>query len=57
MESSAHIIDLNVICAVIGRFRVEGMNPRWAIVDRSGPLAHADFTDSEQAGLLDMYQN
>lgn len=58
MDSTAHVIDLNAIGAVIGRFRVEGMNPRWVIIDRSGEMAHAVFTDKEQEQeLLEMYDS
>lgn len=57
MESSSHVIDLNVVGAVIGRFRVEGLVPRWAIIDRSSPMARANFMDSEEGDLLNMYEN
>lgn len=45
MDARPHVIDLGAVGAVIGRFHVGGTRPRWAIVDRSGELAHAVFTD------------
>lgn len=58
MDSTAHVIDLNAVGAVIGRFRVEGMYPRWVIIDRSGELARAVFTDKEQESeLLEIYDS
>jgi len=45
MATIPHVIDLAAVGAVIGRFHVGGTRSRWAIVDRSGDLAHAVFTD------------
>ena len=45
MATTPHVINLATVGAVIGRFLVSGTQSRWAIVDRSGELAHAVFTN------------
>lgn len=45
MAMTPHVIDLAAVGAVVGRFHVGGTQSWWAIVDRSGDLAHAVFTD------------
>ena len=49
MGTAPHVIDLAAVGAVVGRFHIGGVrHPRWAIVDHSGELAHADFTDQTE---------
>lgn len=58
MATSAHLIDLNAVGAVVGRFYIEGAHPRWAIIDRSGPGARPTFNDGESdEALLGAYED
>ena len=38
------VVDIKCIQCVVGRVEDRG---RWGLVDRSGPLAHAVFTDTD----------
>lgn len=51
MNSFMHAIDLAAVGAVIGRLQYGSVSPSWAIVDRSGELARAVFTDDALIGL------
>jgi hypothetical protein len=50
-ETSASVVDLSCIGAVVGRMRVGQANSRWAILDRSGDLARTIFTDGDGDGF------
>ncbi|EIN08331.1 hypothetical protein PUNSTDRAFT_69250 [Punctularia strigosozonata HHB-11173 SS5] len=44
--ASAHVVDIKCLQCVIGRVRYRDSGPRqWAIIDRSGGMARAEFTD------------
>lgn len=43
-QGPVDVVDLNTIQCVVGRVR-DGRRGYWGIVDRSGPLAEATFTD------------
>lgn len=43
-EGHVEVVDLNTIQCVVGRVR-DAQRDCWGIIDRSGPLAEATFTD------------
>ncbi|KAF8319571.1 uncharacterized protein EI90DRAFT_3293054 [Cantharellus anzutake] len=45
VSSYVEVVDLNAVCAVVGRLRVGKVDPRWAIVDRSGSWSRTVFKD------------
>ena len=45
MSNTPLVIDLAAVGAVIGQFHIGGTHSRWGIVDQSGDLTHAVFTD------------
>jgi hypothetical protein len=46
MDSFRHVIDLALVGAVVGGVRYGTIVPSWGIIDQSGELARAVFTDS-----------